>query len=422
MKELTWSAAVGDFRTKRKCFALHGSFFIVLLLCIGHGSCRPEQSDDDFKLKMIKKSPTTATTTTTTATIKSSTAANGGEYDNVDKDKLFVLNHPEIMYKEDYVYEDYKDPVKQSINYEIPITAENYKRLKPEKIYFDVLLKKPVIIIDNSPKLGKSRIKVVPLLEDITDKGSNKSSYNGKDENGYLRKKRSPQALLENQQNIFQTSNPYFRHLLVPCKNCGGANRVQAQYIHISRPVAGKKHNALDIPVKAPASIPLPIPTEMPMSFDSRIAADESDVVIFSGGSRPTQRPAATRRPPESIFRDPRPENFDFNFMNPGRQNSQSMRPMFTTGPMPRTTTIRPPALPLGSATTSATPPPSTQSSSRGISQCIWAIVNCCSDRDTEIRYSCFEQNGCYGAFWDLNPCAESVRDNIITYVADYYD
>lgn len=72
----------------------------------------------------------------------------------------------------------------------------------------------------------------------------------------------------------------------------------------------------------------------MPISFDSRIAADENDRVIFSGGSRgtslnqlegnifnfhwltATQRPVATRRPPESIFRDPNPGNFDFSFMS----------------------------------------------------------------------------------------------------------
>ncbi|KAL9900016.1 hadley isoform 1-T10 [Glossina fuscipes fuscipes] len=407
MKELTWSAAVGDFRTKGKCFALHGSFFIVLLLSIGHGSCRPEQSDDDFKLRMIREN----TTTTTAATkIKLNTIANGGEHDNADKDKLFILNHPEITYKEDYVNEDYKDPVKHSVKSDIPITAESYKRLKPEKMYFDVLPKKPVIVIENLPKKSKaSRLKVNPLSEDVTDKQSNKLSHNERDEIVHLRKKRSTQTITDNQQNVLQALNPYFRNVLVPCSNCGGANGIRAQYILVNRPVPGKKHNALDIPVRPP-----PPPTDMPIGFDSRIAADENDRVIFSGGSRTTQRPVATRRPPESIFRDPNPGNFDFSFMNPGNQNTQSMRPMGPAGNAPRTTTMRPPALP------SVAPPPA--QGNRGISQCVWAIVNCCSTGDSEIRYSCFEQNGCYGAFWDLNPCAESVRDNIITYVADYYD
>lgn len=405
MKELTWSAAVGDFRTKGKCFALHGSFFIVLLLCMGHGSCRPEQSDDDFKLRMIRENTTaTATARTTTTKIKLNTIANGGEYDKADKEKMFILNHPEITYKEDYVNEDYKDPVKHSVKSDIPITAESYKRLKPEKIYFDVLPKKPVIVIENLPKISKSRLKGIPLSEDVTDKQSNKLSdnktNNKSDEILYPRKKRSTQTIPD---------NPYFQNMLMPCSNCGGANGARVQYIFVNRPVPGKKHNALDIPVRAPPS------TDMPISFDSRIAADENDRVIFSGGSRATQRPVATRRPPESIFRNPNPGNFDFSFMNPGMQDTQLTRPMGSPAAnAPRITTMRPLAPP--SAAPSPTP------GKRGISQCVWAIVNCCSNGDSEIRYSCFEQNGCYGAFWDLNPCAESVRDNIITYVADYYD
>lgn len=102
-------------------------------------------------------------------------------------------------------------------------------------------------------------------------------------------------------------------------------------------------------------------------------------------------------------------------FLDPGMQDTQLTRPMGSPAAnAPRITTMRP-----------LTPPsaaPSPTLGNRGISQCVWAIVNCCSNGDSEIRYSCFEQNGCYGAFWDLNPCAESVRDNIITYVADYYD
>uniref|UniRef100_A0A1A9V4Z2 Uncharacterized protein n=1 Tax=Glossina austeni TaxID=7395 RepID=A0A1A9V4Z2_GLOAU len=408
MKELTWSAAVGDFRTKGKCFALHGSFFIVLLLCIGHGSCRPEQSDDDFKLRMIRENTTTTAGTTTTTKVKFNTIANGGEYDKADKDKLFILNHPEITYKEDYVNEDYKDPVKHSVKSDMPITAESYKRLKPEKIYFDVLPKKPVIVIENLPKISKSRLKVIPFSEDVTDKQSNKLSHNKSDEILYLRKKRGTQTILDNQQNVLQALNPYFQNVLMPCRNCGGVNGIRAQYIFVNRPVPGKKHNALDIPVRAPP------PTDMPIGFDSRIAADENDRVIFSGGSRATQRPVATRRPPESIFRDPNPGNFDFSFMNPGNQDTQLTRPMAPPANAPRITSMRPLVPP------SAAPSPTL--GNRGISQCVWAIVNCCSNGDSEIRYSCFEQNGCYGAFWDLNPCAETVRDNIITYVADYYD
>lgn len=38
-------------------------------------------------------------------------------------------------------------------------------------------------------------------------------------------------------------------------------------------------------------------------------------------------------------------------------------------------------------------------------SSCTWAIANCCSQFSDKIRYYCFEQNQCYGAFWGDNVC-----------------
>lgn len=38
-------------------------------------------------------------------------------------------------------------------------------------------------------------------------------------------------------------------------------------------------------------------------------------------------------------------------------------------------------------------------------SKCTWAIANCCSQFSDKIRYYCFEQNQCFGAFWGDNVC-----------------
>lgn len=52
------------------------------------------------------------------------------------------------------------------------------------------------------------------------------------------------------------------------------------------------------------------------------------------------------------------------------------------------------------------------------LSKCVWAIVNCCSQGSTKIRYSCFEEFGCHGAFWGVNPCAEEIRTSAIARLA----
>lgn len=45
------------------------------------------------------------------------------------------------------------------------------------------------------------------------------------------------------------------------------------------------------------------------------------------------------------------------------------------------------------------------------LGKCVRAVLNCCSRSNNVIRYACFEQRGCHGAFWDLNPCNNDVID-----------
>ncbi|TMW43064.1 hypothetical protein DOY81_011857 [Sarcophaga bullata] len=239
-------------------------------------------------------------------------------------------------------------------------------------------------------KPRKSHMKLVPLLPQETseDNEPNKDELNKRPKKFHRRVRRNA-----NGGHIVRKRNPYFRHL----PKISPDVPTQVQYVYVKHSVPGKKHNGLDLPVPPPTVKPT---TEgnVPISFDNRVAADENDRVIFPSVRRTTARP--TSRPTESIFRDPRPENFDFSFMNQGQQLS-TQQVNVARGP------TSPPA------------PPTTQA---GISQCVWAIVNCCTGRSNEIRYSCFEQNGCYGAFWGLNPCADNVRDSFVNYVAEYYN
>lgn len=57
-----------------------------------------------------------------------------------------------------------------------------------------------------------------------------------------------------------------------------------------------------------------------------------------------------------------------------------------------------------------------------GPSRCVWGIVNCCTRRDINIRYACFEQIGCQGAFWDFNPCGDDILDAALNEADRYFN
>uniref|UniRef100_A0A8D8HRF8 (northern house mosquito) hypothetical protein n=1 Tax=Culex pipiens TaxID=7175 RepID=A0A8D8HRF8_CULPI len=54
-------------------------------------------------------------------------------------------------------------------------------------------------------------------------------------------------------------------------------------------------------------------------------------------------------------------------------------------------------------------------------SKCTWAIANCCSHNSDRIRYYCFEQNQCYGAFWGENVCRRYFQA-ALKEIETYYD
>ncbi|XP_060526534.1 uncharacterized protein LOC132702113 [Cylas formicarius] len=57
-----------------------------------------------------------------------------------------------------------------------------------------------------------------------------------------------------------------------------------------------------------------------------------------------------------------------------------------------------------------------------GPSDCVWAIISCCSVSDPRIiPENCFEQRGCAGPFWGTSPCESDFAKAAIESAVNYY-
>ncbi|KAJ8953770.1 hypothetical protein NQ318_015428 [Aromia moschata] len=69
--------------------------------------------------------------------------------------------------------------------------------------------------------------------------------------------------------------------------------------------------------------------------------------------------------------------------------------------------------------------PPSALSTPRpsptGPSNCVWAIVTCCSASSNTAPVNCFEQRGCPGPFWGSSPCESNYAKAAIEAALNYY-
>ncbi|CAH0552471.1 unnamed protein product [Brassicogethes aeneus] len=57
-----------------------------------------------------------------------------------------------------------------------------------------------------------------------------------------------------------------------------------------------------------------------------------------------------------------------------------------------------------------------------GPSNCVWAIVNCCSVKTGRFVDSCFEQRGCPGPFWGKSPCEGDFARAALESALGYYN
>ncbi|KAJ8926171.1 hypothetical protein NQ314_021478 [Rhamnusium bicolor] len=57
-----------------------------------------------------------------------------------------------------------------------------------------------------------------------------------------------------------------------------------------------------------------------------------------------------------------------------------------------------------------------------GPSNCVWAIISCCSAANNAVPDSCFEQRGCPGPFWGSSPCDSDYAKAAISAALNYYN
>lgn len=85
----------------------------------------------------------------------------------------------------------------------------------------------------------------------------------------------------------------------------------------------------------------------------------------------------------------------------------QTSRPSFQVPPS-RTTTVPP-------RTTTA------RKDSSAPSNCVWAVVSCCSAANNKVAEECFAQRGCPGPFWGPSPCDSDFAKAAINKALEYY-
>lgn len=79
-----------------------------------------------------------------------------------------------------------------------------------------------------------------------------------------------------------------------------------------------------------------------------------------------------------------------------------------------RTTTIRPRTTTVLTSTTA-------KKENAGPSNCVWAVISCCSAASTNVAEACFAQRGCPGPFWDRSPCDSDFAKAAINKALEYY-
>ncbi|XP_030558712.1 uncharacterized protein LOC115761187 isoform X2 [Drosophila novamexicana] len=340
-------------------------------------------------------------------------------------DGVMHEDHPVVMYKEDFVNEDY-DPSKNETKVHHRKLFKGLQRIrhhhlrpptKPvaveEKIVFDVLPESPLILGDDDSVADKYEVAqlVQPLQQESPQKYPKKyhSRQRRQADNPYVRKSYKSDF-------YGKAPAPYY----LP---------VQPQYHYQRVPVVGKKP-------KYQGKLPFwqtPKPSLKPTSIGNRDDFGEDNENSLFHNSNPDDADF-------SIFDQPRPDDKvtgggnGINWQSPPVQesepapvfgSSQGRRP--TSGPARRPDIQFPPWPPTTSrpevwspsTTRRPAPPPQVTSSppaqtTARVSNCVWAIVNCCSQGSNKIRYNCFEEFGCHGAFWGVNPCADNIRDRAI--------
>ncbi|XP_070143068.1 uncharacterized protein hdly isoform X2 [Drosophila kikkawai] len=301
--------------------------------------------------------------------------------DNVEIHQVEFVNgvmqedHPVIMYKEDFVTEDF-DPAKNATSpgHHKKHRRTHHRHAEPqpenegEKILFDVLPDKPIVLKDDLEAAPVSNLEATQLVTPVKEQLLRKlpKKY-------HSRQRRSPQW------NGIVSGYSYSSHL-----------PLQTLYYIPRLAVSGKKPNLQGgnrgSQTNKIVNEEVPVPDDLPIRLDLEHDSNPANA-DFSQFNKP--RPT---RPSNSVV------------SGGGRDGPLSGGSNAFPRPENRPATNRPPQ---SQAPTTAPK----------VTNCVWAIVNCCDNGSKKIRYSCFESFGCHGAFWGINPCAdEGVLDDTLQF------
>ncbi|KAH8236650.1 hypothetical protein KR026_007359 [Drosophila bipectinata] len=334
-----------------------GSIFLALLLCVsavGVLATGHPAAEDDSDLALIPP-----------------------DADNVEihevkmVDGAFQEDHPVIMYKEDFVTED-KDAntgAHHKKHHKAHRHAEPAKS-EEKKIYFDILSDEPIVLnsdLKTGPVSNQDAIQLVkPVKEEWLMKYPKKyQSHSRQRRQAYL-------------PSIYY-NHPYAQNNLPPL-------------FYLSRlPVAGKKPIYLGKNPnwsKKEDRQPVSVGSRDDFLFHNSDPS-QADFSVFNQ-TRPTAPP------PTPSFQN----GLGGSSSGSNSVNDRPSRPTWMTSAPPS----RQPSRPVVGLPTLR---PQSATSAPKVTSCVWAIVNCCTSESKKIRYSCFEEFGCHGAFWDINPCAD---------------
>ncbi|XP_023171363.1 uncharacterized protein LOC111599808 isoform X1 [Drosophila hydei] len=387
------------------CQALSVLLLLTLSLCVDHTASRPSTENEGG----------------------ASTLPPGA--DNIEIHHVSVVNgvnhedHPVIMYKEDFVNEDY-DPTKNETKPSYPRLYKHTQRtrhhhgqaaaqpaLVEEKILFDVLPETPLILSD------ADNTKLEPKKEATLHKYPKK--YHSR------HRRHAYNQLYRN--DLYAAQQPlYYRPVPAP------------HYLPIQPLQQYQRYPTIGKPPKYQGKLVFwqtVAPPKNPDSLDNRGSFDDQNSLFHN--SNPDDADF-------SVFDQPRPEepvavppSIDNSYwgnswraeeepeLPPVWGSSQGRRPNNGPARIPTTqapawsqTTSRPVVQRTTPRRQSGVTSAPTKQTTPKLSKCVWAIVNCCSQGSTKIRYSCFEEFGCHGAFWGVNPCAEEIRTSAIARLA----
>ncbi|XP_036322798.1 uncharacterized protein LOC118736844 isoform X1 [Rhagoletis pomonella] len=421
---MTWfsgitASYVSDFRCKRK---FHGYLFLAcaLLLIVVPVNSRPKETESDVVVPVEDGLPL---------------SEEYGDADNIEFHQAKMVNgilkedHPVIMYKEDFVSEDFvpkknnthrqrkhKDPAHRRRRIGDHLSAEKYHPLEPEKIYFDILSPSPLVTSDESKAASsKLHVEVISLADAdskmVQSEDEVKRVLHKRPKKFHHRRQRRDADTISQTEHILRKRNPYysFRKVSTNANSISGPAHIANYYLPSYPPVKRfEKHPVPGDYFNGPVNV---------IQFASRFGGpSNTDRVIwrdYTPTRNPNQRLNITIGAPAPLF---------------PKRTSPSPLPAVTAGP-PSRTTAQPSFANEGSVhhsvitdapaqyPTAAPPKPPSSSSA-----CVWAIASCCSPNDRTVRYSCFERYGCNLVFFDLNPCADNIRDNIIGYLNQQFE